>query len=57
MLPVSIAACLAILSIAFVEAMAITHGIDGVMLTLCVAAIAGLGGYQINKLKDLINKK
>lgn len=36
-------------AIAVLEICAITHGINGPFLTMAIAAIAGLGGYQIHQ--------
>jgi hypothetical protein len=40
----------AIISIAVIEAMALTRGIDGVLLSISIAAISGLGGYSIRSI-------
>jgi len=37
----------AIICIAIVECVALTQGIDSVLLGLAVAAISGLGGYKL----------
>lgn len=37
----------AIICIAVVECVALTQGIDSVLLGLAVAAISGLGGYKL----------
>jgi len=37
----------AIVAIAYLERLAILAGIDGWLLALAVAAIAGLGGYEL----------
>ena len=44
----------AMLTIASVEAYALSKGINGVALTTSIAAIAGIAGYKI---KDLFNQK
>jgi len=46
----SLVPLVAVLSIALIEAMAISKGIDGTLLSLSIAAIAGLGGYGIRKI-------
>ena len=48
----------AIGAITAIEMAALSMGLNGMLLTLSVAAIAGLGGYEINAVKDkLIGKK
>lgn len=42
----------AILCIAGLEAFAISQGVNGAILSLAVAAIAGLGGYEIKLWRD-----
>lgn len=42
----------AMLCIAGLEAFAISQGINGAILSLAVAALAGLGGYEIKVLRD-----
>ena len=44
-------AIIAILAITIIETLAIFRGIDGALLAAAIAAIAGLGGYQIGKRK------
>lgn len=44
----------AIIAIAFLESLALYKGINGVMLSLSVGSITGLGGYGIKVLKDRI---
>jgi len=39
------------------EYFAIQKGIDGTALALCIAAIAGLGGYGINEIYQKIRNK
>lgn len=41
----------ATLCITALEAIALILGIDGAMLTIVVAALAGLGGYEVAKKK------
>ena len=38
---------IAILAIVILESQALCYGIDGTVLSLCIGAIAGLGGYEI----------
>jgi hypothetical protein len=40
----------AVLSIAVIEAMALEKGVDGVLLSISIAAISGLGGYSIRSI-------
>lgn len=40
----------AIIAITILEALAITHGINGAFLGIAIAAIAGLAGYEIGHL-------
>ena len=42
----------AMLCIAGLEALALIRGIDGALFGIVVAAIAGLGGYEIKVLRD-----
>ena len=41
----------AIIAIGFIEGMALLQGIDGTMMVLSIGAIAGLGGYQIGRIR------
>ena len=43
---------IAIVAIAILEAVAITHGINGVAFSGALILISGLGGYQAKKVKD-----
>lgn len=47
----------AIVCIAGLEAFAIFQGINGATLGIVVAAIAGLGGYEVKVLKDKAKEK
>jgi hypothetical protein len=40
---------LAIFAIVYLEQIALARGIDGVALSLAIAAIAGLGGYNLQQ--------
>ncbi len=42
----------AICGIVILESLAIIKGIDGTILTMVVATLAGLGGYYIRGVKD-----
>ena len=42
----------AIGAITAIEMAALSIGMNGILLTAVVAAIAGLGGYEINAVKD-----
>lgn len=42
-----IVAIFAILALAIIEVSALVRGVDGALLSLVVAAIAGLGGYVL----------
>ncbi len=44
----------AMLCIAGLEAYALYLGVDGVILSLAVAVIAGLGGFEIKAIKDKV---
>lgn len=46
----------AIAGIVYLERMAIVAGIDGAFFFLSLAAMAGLGGYEIKNIGLLINK-
>ena len=52
----SLTPCLAILSIAGLEFYAISQGINGVLLAGSIAAISGIGGYQIKKITEKKNE-
>lgn len=41
----------AILSIVFLEVLAISNGIDGKVLTIAIGGIAAIGGYKFGKRK------
>lgn len=42
----------AIICIAGLEAFAISQGINGAVLGIVIAAIAGLGGYELKVIRD-----
>ncbi|MBA7640079.1 hypothetical protein ES703_47744 [subsurface metagenome] len=44
----------AIICIAGLEALALVKGVDGAMMGIVIAAIAGLGGYGVKAIKDKI---
>jgi len=37
----------AIIAVTILEAIALLKGVNGAMLSICIAAIAGLGGYEL----------
>lgn len=41
----------AIVCITVLECVALARGVNGVLLSLGIAAISGLGGYQVHKLR------
>ena len=43
---------LAIICIAGLEAFAISQGINGAVLGIVIAALAGLGGYELKIIRD-----
>ena len=45
---------IAIICIAGLEALALVKGINGALMGIAIAALAGLGGYQVKVLKDKI---
>ncbi|MBA7554471.1 hypothetical protein ES705_47092 [subsurface metagenome] len=53
----SITPIIAILAIAALEIVAMTQGINGVLLAGSVAVIAGLGGWTAKKVKDTKSEK
>ena len=53
----SIVSMMSIICISVVELYALSLGINGVALSLAVAAIAGLGGYEIHNLGDMFKGK
>ena len=42
----------AMICIAGLEAFALSQGVNGAVLGIVIAAIAGLGGYEVKTLKD-----
>lgn len=44
----------AMVCIAALEAFAISRGVDGAVLGIVVAAIAGLGGYEVKAWRDKV---
>ncbi len=44
----------AIIAVSLVVVYALSKGIDGAVLMSGIAIIAGLGGYQVKKIKDAI---
>jgi len=42
----------AMLCITGLEALAITQGVDGAVFGIVIAALAGLGGYEIKSIRD-----
>ena len=53
----TILAIAAIFVIGSIEIVALISGMNGVMLTLTVAAIAGLGGYEIQNLGGVFKRR
>lgn len=47
----------AIVVIAALEALAITQGLNGALFGIVIAAIAGLGGYEMKKYRDIKKPK
>jgi len=43
---------MAIVAIMILGAIALNNGMDGAIFGLCIAALAGLGGYQVKKSGD-----
>jgi len=48
--------CTAVICITIIEIVALLKGIDGKVLTLCVAAITGIVGYKFGDIKAIIRK-
>lgn len=46
----------AIAGIIFLEAYALHQGINGALMGIVVAAVAGLGGYEVKALRDKYKK-
>jgi hypothetical protein len=42
----------AIAGIVAIEITALLHGVDGVLMSLSLVAIAGIGGYKLRDMKD-----
>jgi hypothetical protein len=47
----------AIIAIALMEWQALVHGIDGTILTLSIAAIAGIAGFNVQKILGVIKDR
>lgn len=47
----TILSCVAIMAIVVLDAIALGMGIDGQLLILCCAAIAGLAGYELKAVR------
>ena len=47
----------AILAIVGLEAYALYLGINGALMSIVVAAVAGLGGYEVKVVRDKLKKK
>lgn len=45
---------IALIGIIVLECYALSQGINGVALTCAIAAIAGLGGYELNNIIKLV---
>ena len=43
---------IAIITIGILEAIALINGVNGALFGIAIAAISGLGGYEIKVLKD-----
>ena len=48
----TILGAVAILGITILDSVALLNGIDGTVLSLSIAGIAGIGGYEIGNLKN-----
>jgi len=46
--------CLAVVAICALEAIALVKGVDGVLFSIVIAVLSGLGGYEI---KGIWSKK
>ena len=46
---------IAIISITVLDSVALMNGIDGTILTLSIGGIAGIGGYEVGRLKNARN--
>lgn len=47
----------AILALAFIQWQLLVHGVDGTIALLIVAAIAGIAGFNINKILSYLKEK
>ena len=47
----------AIVGIVILDSIALYSGVDGVLFTLAVVAIAGLGGYELSELRGVVKKE
>lgn len=48
---------ISIIAISLLEWYALSKGIDGKLLTATIAVIAGLGGFSLKSVKEVISKK
>ena len=48
---------MAIVGIIILEVVALLHGINGTMFALAVAAISGLGGYEIRHGQEKVRRR
>lgn len=53
----AIVSVFAIAALAFVEWCLLEHGFDGTIAILVVASIAGLGGYNVQKILSFLKDK
>lgn len=47
----------AMICITMIECVAIMQGMNGLMLTIAVAAVAGLGGYELDDILKILRGK
>lgn len=47
----------AMICITALEMVAMVQGFNGLLLTLAIGAVAGLGGYEVKNIKDWLGKR
>jgi len=53
----AIVSIVAILTIGLIEWQALVHGIDGTILSLSIAAVAGIAGFNVQKILGYLKEK
>jgi hypothetical protein len=53
----AIVSIVAILALSFIQWQLLAHGIDGTIALLIIAAIAGIAGYNVQKILSFLTSK